>query len=290
MVARLNRIDGKLDPIPLDGERWFTHPAGDDLAVCLVGLNKRVHKFEYLAPGEWCGEGRVEMLNIGPGDDCFIVGRFISRDGKEKNVPTVRFGNIAQMPGEPIVQDDGFKQESFLVEARSIPGYSGSPVFIQIPATPQKINLPPHWPEHLKNAIHNKLYGQSGGERRASLPVPVGPWLLGIDYCHLHGQDKIISKTTRKPLNDDWYVRSNAGMMGVIPVWKLIEILEGSEMKPVIEAAKAAERVRRKKTSDAVSLDVAEQSGPPATDENPNHREDFERLLGKAAKPQKEQS
>jgi hypothetical protein len=183
MVARLNRIDGKLDPIPLDGERWFTHPAGDDLAVCLVGLNKRVHKIEYLAPGEWCGEGRVEMLNIGPVDDCFIVGRFISRDGEEKNVPTVRFGNIAQMPGEPIVQDDGFKQESFLVEARSIPGYSGSPVFIQIPATPQKIKLPPHWPEHLKNDIHTKLYGQAGGERRASLPVPVGPWLLGIDYC-----------------------------------------------------------------------------------------------------------
>ena len=37
------------------------------------------------------------------------------------------------MPYEPIIQQTGFPQESFLVEARSIGGCSGSPVFTFIP-------------------------------------------------------------------------------------------------------------------------------------------------------------
>jgi hypothetical protein len=51
-------------------------------------------------------------------------------EGRQKNSPTARFGNIAQMPNEPVIIKR-FEQECFLVEARSIGGYSGSPVFGQ---------------------------------------------------------------------------------------------------------------------------------------------------------------
>jgi len=53
------------------------------------------------------------------------MGRFVNAEGRLRNVPTLRFGTIAQIPIEKV---DG--QVSFLVEARSIPGFSGTPVVI----------------------------------------------------------------------------------------------------------------------------------------------------------------
>lgn len=75
----------------------------------------------------------IDAFRVGPGDDVFVVGRFINSQGKLRNIPSVRFGNIAQMPLKPIEQGrvfGEFQQESFLVEARSISGFSGSPVFL----------------------------------------------------------------------------------------------------------------------------------------------------------------
>ena len=63
----------------------------------------------------------------------FVVGQLVNSQGKVRNIPSTRFGNIAQMPYEPIEQDrvfGKFQQESFLVEARSIIGFSGSPIFL----------------------------------------------------------------------------------------------------------------------------------------------------------------
>lgn len=63
----------------------------------------------------------------------FVVGRFVNAEGRQKNLPTLRFGNIAQSPQEKIKQDrvfGSFEQESYLVEARTISGYSGSPVCV----------------------------------------------------------------------------------------------------------------------------------------------------------------
>ena len=62
-----------------------------------------------------------------------MVGRFVSHEGKQQNSPAVRFGNIAMMQKEKIIDERGVAQESFLVEIRSLPGYSGSAVLIYSP-------------------------------------------------------------------------------------------------------------------------------------------------------------
>ena len=38
----------------------------------------------------------------GDRSDVFLVGRFINHEGQQRNAPTLRFGLIAQMPGDPI--------------------------------------------------------------------------------------------------------------------------------------------------------------------------------------------
>ena len=283
MVARINTIDGGHDIVALDDERqhrWYRHPSGDDLAVCPINLSI-FHRVRYVPAHSFITKQTIEDFEIGPGDEVYFVGRFVNHEGKQRNLPSVRFGNISQMPWEPIVVED-YPQESFLVEARSISGYSGSPVFVYIPPAPmQKLN----WtPEGLKMIRDGTMQLPGVSKKRINIPIQMGPWLLGVDYCHLRGDEHIWSRTTQKPVNDEWFVKSNTGMMGVVPAWKLADILNGAEMKPIFDAAKEAANKDASVELDAATL---AQSAAPAKDENPQGREDFTALLGEAARKQK---
>ena len=88
---------------------------GDDLAIARL-LVSDTHKTNCLHYKLAIEQSEIGTHNIGPGDDVFIVGRFVNHEGKQQNHPTVRFGAIAQMPGEPITFPDGTHQDSFLVE------------------------------------------------------------------------------------------------------------------------------------------------------------------------------
>lgn len=72
-------------------------------------------------------QDKISEFDVGIGEDLFLVGRFVDRDGIQHNQPTVRFGAIAQMPGDPIETPIG-RQDAFLTELRSVSGYSGSSV------------------------------------------------------------------------------------------------------------------------------------------------------------------
>src|SRR6201999_4261908 len=53
-------------------------------------------------------------------------------EGKKKNIPIVRIGNVSAAIDEPVVNRDGIPMDLYLAESRSISGLSGSPVFIDI--------------------------------------------------------------------------------------------------------------------------------------------------------------
>jgi hypothetical protein len=220
LTARVNIGPDKSIPYDTDDRDWFSHPNGDDLAIILVdfpitftckGLNL---KPEYdLA---WI----IQENDIGIGDDVFTVGRYVNHDGKQRNNPVVRFGNIAQMPLEAIRQDDGHMQESFLVECRSVSGYSGSPVMVHI--------LP--WAARPKNVDPDT------GKLTIS-SAPRGPWLLGINWGHLIDW-KPLCDPSGKPIGvNPNRVALNAGMMGVVPTWKLMEMLNHPEVRAKREEA-----------------------------------------------------
>jgi hypothetical protein len=275
MVARLNTKEGKKEIIALDQARWFNHPKGDDLTLCPVGLDPERLNITTIVPLNFLSVEMIAALDISPGDEVFVVGRFISREGRQRNMPSLRFGNIAQMPGDPIIDPKtGFEQQAFLVEAKSIAGYSGSPVFVQIPP-PALTGIRPD--------MIDKMPGYH--PIRSKIPVQLGPWLLGVDFCNIYSKDKVYSSDTGRPISDDWFVRANTGMMGVIPAWKILDILEGPEMAPFIKATDDHARENLKKKADQVSLDASVQEvDRPANDANPNHQEDFMRLVGAAAR------
>lgn len=129
-TIRLNSKEGKAVnlSVPHNAE-WQFHPSDDmaDVAVIGFGVNKdfdiKTVPVEMFVTDELIDKGDISI-----GNDVFIVGLFSQHSGAEKNLPIVRTGTIAMLPDEKIFTKDG-KRDAYLIEARSIGGISGSPVF-----------------------------------------------------------------------------------------------------------------------------------------------------------------
>ncbi len=202
-VISVNTMNNGKEIIETKRDDWHVHPDGYDLAACLISINPASVKFTCVPFDSFISHVHIMAWNIGPGDNVFVLGRFINHEGRQTNNPTARFGNIAQMPIEPIKRNDGSAQESYLVEARSIGGFSGSPVFWQV--------LP---------------FG--GGEGRIPTTSGIKPHLLGIDLGHIHSFESVVDKKGGPITGEDgepMWVKMNTGMMGVVPAWKLTELL-----------------------------------------------------------------
>src|SRR5258708_2624310 len=129
-VIRFNRFDGIPAIAPIPKSMWIPHPAGDDVAIAPIwGINQLEHQVRAVPAGMFLTKAKIKELDYGIGDETFFVGRFTRQESTALNAPSLRFGNIAQMYGFIYQDARQFNQESFLVEARSISGYSGSPVF-----------------------------------------------------------------------------------------------------------------------------------------------------------------
>jgi hypothetical protein len=225
------------------------------------------HKIRSISSTSFLTKRMIEQYDIGVGDETFVIGRFISREGKERNIPSVRFGAIAQMPAEPIILDGGIAQETYLVEARSIPGYSGSPVFVTIPPAPSpQPRINPNLPAGIKEHIPELLKMVGYNPKRTS-QYQLGPWLVGIDYCHIYDKERVYNSETGDPIAS-MHIRSNTGMMGVVPAWRLIDILEGPDIMAIVKHLKSAVE-RGKKKQDQVNLDSVSEV-PPTSNANPD--------------------
>ena len=137
VALRINDKSGKyfMGWIPL--EQWHYHPD----AARYVDVAVAPCQFPSEANADWSCIGLPEQFatdevltkySIGPGDDVFLTGYFSSFPGERKNIPIVRMGNIAAMPDEPLTTRGGVPMNGYLIEARSIGGLSGSPVFVQM--------------------------------------------------------------------------------------------------------------------------------------------------------------
>jgi len=215
-ILRLMRLDGTAEAIPLTQRDWTYHANGDDVAVHYVDLPGDVYRLAAITTDLFVTrpdfDDRPDSAGIGIGDDVAFIGRFGHHDGRERNEPSIRFGNISLIPREPIQQENGHPQQSILVEARSMPGYSGSPVFFV--------------EQHALN-------------RRVVLPQ-FDLKLLGMDWGHVPYWHKVMMPDHETPHREGLAVNFNAGMMGVVPAWQITELLDDPRVREPREAREAA--------------------------------------------------
>ena len=199
-TIRFKTTSEKFDFLDITGSQWIYHPNSDDIAVAAIDL----HPEWNIAPLDWSAiaatQARLTELNVGIGDEVFMVGRFVSSDLQPIDNPLARFGNITMMPG-PLVNDGrGMDVEAFLAEMRSQSGFSGSPVFVYVgPGT------------YRGNGTMMPFYSEQLG-------------LIGIDTGH-----KVTETPVRRrdePSATDLIVQVNTGISIVSPVWKIEEALE----------------------------------------------------------------
>jgi hypothetical protein len=209
VVLRLNSDEGVECLATVKGD-WVPHPLGTyDISVLPLDMPdcNTAHR-RFIVDELFLTESRLRGLDIGPGDDTFMAGRFIGHEGKVENIVPVRFGNIAALPNEPIRMGTEDKGANFLVEMRSISGYSGSPVFVFIdPNRPR----PPMW---LAPALP-----PYNAERH-------GPFLLGIDAGHIETQLEIKNAKKTGKIGTVSFITA---MSVVVPAWHLSEILYGDD-------------------------------------------------------------
>ena len=116
---------------------WLRHPhdTAVDCAAIQLPLPETADVNPYRFAGgdeDWLSEETARRLGVGVGDEVFFPGLFTEHAGNDQNRPIIRTGSIAAMP-TPMVAGGIGPMTAYLVEARSIGGLSGSPVFVQVP-------------------------------------------------------------------------------------------------------------------------------------------------------------
>lgn len=133
VCVRLNLKTGGAQWFLTRWQDWFV-PAGDvsiDVAILQSEIGSGLDhlafpRFTYLA------DGSHPMYEYALGDEVFITGLFRWYHGVSRNEPIVRVGNLASFIHGDVSPNGSMVVDKFLIEARSIGGLSGSPVFLNL--------------------------------------------------------------------------------------------------------------------------------------------------------------
>jgi hypothetical protein len=157
VIIRVNQKASDCTYFTTNINDWKFHPtdASADVAVFCIDITSEM---DHLAiPTYLCLKDNVLQPNtFGIGDEVFIIGLFHHHYGMARNIPIVRIGNLIALNEEKVRTRLGFI-DAYLIEARSIGGISGSPVFINFGHTramPTTLTESPTKPIMLLGLIH----------------------------------------------------------------------------------------------------------------------------------------
>jgi hypothetical protein len=210
VFIRLNRIAGDAEiielPLTPPSDRVYTHEqSGVDIAVIPCLPDRERYDLKFIPQDMLVTRERFLKANIQEGDEVFFTGLFVSHIGQKRNYPIVRFGRVALITDEP-VDWKGQLLELYLVECQSFGGNSGSPVFFYFGAT------------------------RTPGVIRVGAPQIL---LAGVMKGSFLSPSEIqVVDTTPTPVSVE-----NAGIAGVVPAFKLYEILFSARLKTIRSTA-----------------------------------------------------
>lgn len=263
-VIRINIKGGGTEVFDFDPAEWHFRAGGHDIAIIgPLPLSRDRHQVEALGPDWFLTPQLMNEMDINVAETVFMLGRFIDYDGIEVNQPSLRFGHISIMRA-PILQPTPwhFDGPSHIVDLHSRTGYSGSPVFLYRTPGNELSSMVAFKHDLLLLGIH---WGQFP-ER----------WELKDDESHKAASESPSLITTGK------YVEGLSGMSCVAPATAILDLLGDSTMTARRKAREDAIAKKYPNLDNLPKAEVAEER-----DNNPNHRERFNRLLGAAVKPQK---
>lgn len=151
-VVRVNHKDGTAKNLEAVDVQWVFHPDKNvDLAVVSFDQEPPARGFDYLylPQDSLLTKKHFTDNDIGIGDTCYAVGLFRVLRGKSRNIPVVRVGSIALLPGDEKLPAKNSEDERLpsqmidacLAEFQGLQGMSGSPVFVRPGLKPTSLHV-----------------------------------------------------------------------------------------------------------------------------------------------------
>ena len=220
-ILRINRKDGAPFEWKTNKSQWRNH-LDSDVAVAAFDISDEtwseldlqwIDTIIFIKSDYTVGQEREDIPrtvtppDIEIGDDVIFFGLFAQHHGADKNLPIVRFGNIARMPTAERIQIEIDNHPSYreivayLVETKSWGGQSGSPAIWQAEFTfkPKKKDVKPEEKTKMR---------MSG--------------LLGVVSGHFDVEQKV---RRGKEMLQDISTRLNTGIAIVAPAHAIEEVI-----------------------------------------------------------------
>ncbi len=201
--VKINRKDGG-EAVYVDGDMnlWEYHD-DSSVDVAILPWTPPHDTFDYknLPMTLAVTDEVIKEEEMGAGDEVFLTGLFSSHHGKKRNLPIIRTGNLALMPEEKVYTNSFGDIDAYLIEARSIGGLSGSPVFAYLG------NM---------RAVKGEIRVGQGSRLIALLGVMHGHWDIDEDAIDSDATG-IVGKSV------------NMGIGIVVPATKILDILSKEE-------------------------------------------------------------
>jgi hypothetical protein len=259
-ATRVNKRDGSCALLEAANVAWIFHPDSTvDIAICGFHISAE-EGFDFLyADAEFFLLKREEEISLDwveVGDVCYTAGLWRLLAGNERNLPVVHTGNIARLAGQekiPVraVGKPGNRElvDGYLVEAQTLSGLSGSPVFIR-PSV--NLGMDAHdldKPE--PGNVRLELVAYRGqvkllGLWQAAWDAPAGEVLTAE-----HGRQTTVP----------------VGMGIVVPSSKIIEVLE----LPITREKREALKKMQEQQGLVGSQSTENSASPPSNGESPAH-------------------
>jgi hypothetical protein len=202
--VRVNLRQGGTKAIPID--RWYTHPSDGnaDVAVAPFENDYLNYDIKFLPNTLFTVKEAMDKMEIGIGDEVYFPGLFslTQQESDSRNLPILRMGNIVMLPNVKVPSELG-PMDAYLVEARSIGGISGSPVF-------SRRTMSLLWND---SGVSRSLHGMTGDVH-----------LIGMMHGHWDVKESEINQVGFTPL-ERGHQGVNLGIALVIPMGKIIETL-----------------------------------------------------------------
>jgi hypothetical protein len=178
---------------------------------------------------EFVTEEDIAELNVGVGDDVFMVGMYEDHGAEAHMIPAARFGNISMLPSIHAPMEEMNSQHRmpcFVMDMRSRSGFSGSPVFAFRT-----------WGSdlHFDPSHHVRIYQDSSGNYRLHLDEEPMFKLAGLHIGQFNEEVTIISKEQAGS-----QMVLGSAMTQVIPAWRIRDFLNGqrfADARKVFQAA-----------------------------------------------------
>jgi hypothetical protein len=226
-VIRVNNKDGGSHLLEASGLKWWYHPTES------ATVDSAVRPFLYQGYGQldvmtilhtvFGTRQVIEECEIGSGDEVYIAGLFTKVTETARNQPVVRTGSIAMMPDEKIDFPGIGLIDAYLIEARSIGGLSGCPVFAR-----QTVSTPLVEEIDWKPDKSKRLYGGGSAYLIGSM---IGHWQIPKSF------DPALSEAV------------NMGLSAIVPLYKILEVVNHPELAAMRQTVKEKKQKTRLETT-----------------------------------------